>query len=298
MSTSASGSVSAPLPSAALVALVTVSYFSGDDVLTCLASTSAASSEPLDLVVVNNASGDDLTAATAPSGARVLSPGENLGYGGAINFAARSLAAEARFILVSNPDVVFEPGSIDELLAVIRADDTIGAVGPRVTNDDGSIYPSARDVPSLTSGAGHAVFHRIWPQNPWSRRYLRADKSKTSGTEPIESGWLSGSCMLVRRDAFEQVGGFDDRFFMYFEDVDLGERLGNAGRRVLYAPTATVQHTGGTSTQRVSAAMLSAHHHSAYLYLAKRYHRWYQLPLRVALRVGLGARAAAGRVRG
>ncbi|MEA9984420.1 glycosyltransferase family 2 protein [Subtercola sp. RTI3] len=279
------------------VALVTVSYFSEDDVLSCLASVPAAAASTarsgLELCVVNNAASDPLSALEG-TGASVLTPGTNLGYGGAVNFAAATLGPEVEWILVTNPDVQFEPGSVDELMRVATGDERIGVVGPRVTNDDGTIYPSARDLPSLTSGAGHAVLHRVWPANPWSKRYLRADKSATTGTDPVAAGWLSGSCMLVRRAAFDAVDGFDHRFFMYFEDVDLAERLGLAGYSVLYVPTATVMHAGGTSTRSHSAAMLKAHHHSAYLYLAKRYHEWYYLPVRVALRVGLGLRSALG----
>ncbi|MCU1476233.1 MAG: glycosyltransferase family 2 protein [Subtercola sp.] len=280
------------------IALVTVSYFSRHDLLACLGSIAQAAAEHPEVSVVNNAATDDLQQVLAAfAHTTLLSPGTNLGYGAAVNYAAERLEPAAEWILVTNPDVEFAPGSIDELLAVARADDRIGVVGPRITNDDGSIYPSARDVPSLTAGAGHALFHRVWPGNPWSKRYLRADKSKTTGTTPLASGWLSGACLLVRRTAFEQIGGFDDRFFMYFEDVDLGERLGQAGWRLLYVPTASVHHAGGTSTQGHSAAMLRAHHQSAYLYLAKRYHRWYHLPVRVALRIGLTLRATTASLR-
>jgi N-acetylglucosaminyl-diphospho-decaprenol L-rhamnosyltransferase len=273
--------------------LVVVSYFSRHDVVACLSSVPAASIQNPPVLVVNNAPTDDLQPVLEPfPSATLLDPGANLGYGRAVNYAAARLDPATEWILVTNPDVEFGPGSIDELLAVATSDERIGVVGPRITNDDGTIYPSARDLPSLTVGAGHAVLHRVWPENPWSKRYLKADRSKTPASQPLESGWLSGACLLVRRSAFEQVGGFDDRFFMYFEDVDLGERLGLAGWKVLYVPNASVHHAGGTSTRDHSAAMLQAHHHSAYLYLAKRYHRWYQLPVRVAVRAGLTARAA------
>ncbi|CAN5127441.1 glycosyltransferase family 2 protein [soil metagenome] len=287
------------------VALVVVSYFSGADVVTCLDSVPKASIRSPEIFVVNNAVTDDLKPvlepftdpAGHPGGLALLEPGANLGYGGAVNFAAARLDETVEWILITNPDVVFTPGSIDALLAVASSDERIGMAGPRITNDDGSIYPSARDLPSLTVGAGHAVLHRIWPGNPWSKRYLRADKSHSAADTPVQSGWLSGACMLVRRAAFDQAGGFDDRFFMYFEDVDLGERIGNAGWKVLYVPTASVGHAGGTSTRAHSDAMTKAHHRSAYRYLAKRYHQWYYLPVRLALRVGLAARAAATTVR-
>ncbi|RFA11075.1 hypothetical protein B7R54_03760 [Subtercola boreus] len=273
--------------------MVVVSYFSRHDVVACLRSVPGASIQPPEVLVVNNAATDDLQGVLEPfPNTTLLEPGANLGYGGAINYAAERLGPSTEWILVTNPDVEYSEGSIDELLAVANADDRIGVVGPRITNDDGSIYPSARALPSLTVGAGHAVLHTVWPANPWSKRYLQADRSKTPGSLPLASGWLSGACLLVRRSAFEQIGGFDDRFFMYFEDVDLCERLGDAGWKVLYVPSASVHHAGGTSTRGHSAAMLRAHHRSAYLYLAKRYHQWYYFPVRAAIRVGLAVRTA------
>jgi N-acetylglucosaminyl-diphospho-decaprenol L-rhamnosyltransferase len=105
-----------------------------------------------------------------------------------------------------------------------------------------------------------------------------------------EAGWLSGSCLLLRRGAFEQVGGFDSSFFMYFEDVDLCDRLGRAGWRSVYVPTAVVEHSGGHATKRVPRMMLRAHHSSAYRYLARRYAGTRFAPLRLVLGLGLLAR--------
>src|SRR5690606_10093760 len=106
-------------------------------------------------------------------------------------------------------------------------------LGPRVLNEDGTTYPSARAVPSLRTGVGHALFTNLWTANPWSRRY-RDDLAPAD--EARDAGWLSGSCVLVRRRAFDELGGFDEGYFMYFEDVDLGYRLGKAGYRNVYEP--------------------------------------------------------------
>jgi N-acetylglucosaminyl-diphospho-decaprenol L-rhamnosyltransferase len=103
-------------------------------------------------------------------------------------------------------------------------------------------------------------------------------------------GWLSGSCLLVRRAAFDQVGGFDERYFMYMEDVDLGDRLGKAGWLNVYVPSAQVLHHKGHSTARESARNLAAHHKSTYLYLADRHPGWRRAPLRWAMRAGLAVR--------
>ena len=142
-----------------------------------------------------------------------------------------------------------------------------GAFGPLITTPEGVVYPSARHLPSIGAGVGHALFGWWWPTNPWTRQY------RQDAAEPVErtAGWLSGSCLLLRREAFEQVDGFDPAYFMYFEDVDLGDRLGRAGWSSVYCPSALAVHQGGHSTERAPAAMADAHHRSAYRYLSRRY---------------------------
>jgi N-acetylglucosaminyl-diphospho-decaprenol L-rhamnosyltransferase len=109
------------------------------------------------------------------------------------------------------------------------------------------------------------------------------------------AGWLSGACLFLRREAFDAVGGFDEGYFMYFEDTDLCQRLATAGWDVVYAPSAVVEHVGGHATSRHLVAMSRAHHDSAYRYLSRQYTgaRWG--PVRVALRVGLWGRYQASR---
>ena len=97
--------------------------------------------------------------------------------------------------------------------------------------------------------------------------------------------------MLIRRSLFTEIGGFDEKFFMYFEDVDLSARAGRAGFRIVYAPSAEITHEGGHATKEVSRAMIRAHHASAYEYLASRYSGWWLWPLRVCLRAALTLRA-------
>ncbi len=98
---------------------------------------------------------------------------------------------------------------------------------------------------------------------------------------------------MLRREAFEQVGGFDNSYFMFFGDVDLGERLATAGWCNLCVPSARVTHVGGTSWRERPASMISAHHRSPTVYLRRRYHHWYEWPIRTALAVGLRAREIA-----
>jgi N-acetylglucosaminyl-diphospho-decaprenol L-rhamnosyltransferase len=240
------------------------------------------------VIIADNGSTDGSVerAATRP-GVRLLHTGSNLGYGGAANAGVAVLDPGVRWLVVINPDVVLGPGSIDALLAAAARHPDAGAFGPLITTPDGVVYPSARHLPSIGAGAGHAIFGWWWPSNPWTRRY-RQDRA-----EPRErvAGWLSGSCLLLRREAFAQVDGFDPAYFMYFEDVDLGQRLADAGWSSVYCPSARVIHQGGHSTERSPAAMADAHHRSAYRYLSRRYAAPWQAPLRLALRAGLAGRA-------
>lgn len=173
---------------------------------------------------------------------------------------ANSIVAEVSRILISNPDVLLTPDAIDILIAVGQAGDHVGSVGPAIHNADGSVYPSARGVPSLRTGVGHAMFANLWSGNPWTRAY-RNDSAQEG--VPRDADWLPGACLLVRRSVFDQLGGFDPAYFMYFEDVDLGYRIGKLGYRNVYQPHAHVQHIGAHSTEGESSRMVRAHHDSA-----------------------------------
>jgi len=273
------------------VGIVTVAYRSGRVLGGFLDSVSGASSGPVRVVVVDNdpASGDGRAAADEHGAGYVPLPA-NPGYGGAVNAGVAALPPDVCWVLVSNPDVVLGAGTVDTLRARAAADERIGAIGPAVLNPDGSVYPSARAVPSLRTGVGHALFANLWQRNPWTQAYRReADPSD----ETRDAGWLSGSCLLVRRSAFEEIGGFDEGYFMYFEAVDLGFRLGKAGYRNVYEPAARVTHVGAHSTGTESARMVRAHHASARRFLSKKYSGWWLWPVRLALRAGLALRSRA-----
>jgi N-acetylglucosaminyl-diphospho-decaprenol L-rhamnosyltransferase len=275
--------------SASSVAVVTVSYNSSGELAGFLDSVASGDLAPR-TVIADNASADidDTTAIAATRNASVLPLGENRGYGGAINAAVRSLPSDVRFVLISNPDVRLGHDTVTRLTDALIDHPQAGAVGPRVLNEDGTPYPSARAFPSLRNGIGHAVLYPIWKGNPWSRRYLA---HRTESSELRQVDWLSGSCLMVRRSAFDQIGGFDEGYFMYFEDVDLGYRLAKGGWDRLYVPSTSIIHSGAHSTTSESSRMVRAHHDSAYRYLSKKYAGPVLAPLRWALRVGLDVRA-------
>ncbi|WP_299566322.1 glycosyltransferase family 2 protein [uncultured Mycolicibacterium sp.] len=273
--------------------VLTVTYSPGPHLHRFLASLSHATERPVTVVMADNGSTDGAPeeALERYDNVRLLRTGANLGYGTAINRAVAEYvdgADGADFFIVANPDVQWGPRSIDILLEAANRWPRAGALGPLIRDPDGSVYPSARLQPSLIRGGMHAVVGPFWPSNPWSAAYRQERQ------EPTERcvGWLSGSCLLLRKAAFDDVRGFDERYFMYMEDVDLGDRLGRAGWQNVYVPSAEVLHHKGHSTGRDPARNLVAHHRSTYTFLADRYPHWWQSPLRWTIRAALSARSS------
>ena len=271
--------------------VVTVTYSSGSHLDRFLSSLTVATERPLTVIVADNGSTDGAPeeAVVRYPGTRLLRTGANLGYGTAINRAVASAPPDDDLILVANPDVVWGPDSIDALLEAADRWPRAGALGPMIRDPDGSVYPSARRLPSFIAGGMHAVVGFVWKSNPWTRSY------RQELVDPSERavGWLSGACLLLRREAFDQLGGFDERYFLYMEDVDLGDRLGRAGWLNVYVPSAEVLHDKGHSTGRDPARNLTAHHDSTFIYLSDRYTGWWRAPLRWTMRGALEVRARA-----
>ncbi|GAA1000830.1 glycosyltransferase family 2 protein [Nocardiopsis tropica] len=284
------------------LAVVTVTYSPGEHLENFLNSIDGAFSGATPRVIMadnGSTDGSPEAAAQAHDEAELLRTGAKLGYGGAINYAVARVQDDPDFLLISNPDVVFGPGSIDELIAAAGRHPDAGSLGPLIHDPDGTVYPSARSVPNMVSGIGHALLGTVWKSNPWTRAYQQAQAEITER----EAGWLSGSCLLVRPAAFESIGGFDDRYFMYMEDVDFGDRLARAGWRNVYVPSAEIVHAKGHAAGKVPELMLPAHHESAYRFFADRHPGRAAAPLRAAMKVGLAVRSkisvlAAVRARG
>ena len=244
------------------VAAIVVNYNARDHLIACVESLRSAGIK--NVVVVDNASTDGSPAALAlvDPDVQLVMTGANFGYGGGVN---RGLAqtADEEYVLVLNADVVVDPAAPAILADVLDGDDAVGMVGPAIYEADGGLYPSARVFPQLFDAIGHAFIGLVTTDNPYSRRYLQTDSDQTVARDV---DWISGSCFLVRRKAFEQVDGFDESFFMYLEDVDLCWRIGRAGWRVRYEPAASVMHVQGVSTSQTPYRMLAAHHRSLLQY--------------------------------
>jgi N-acetylglucosaminyl-diphospho-decaprenol L-rhamnosyltransferase len=269
------------------LAVVTVTYSPGETLERFLDTLDKATKRSYRVVLADNGSTDGAPEKAAErEGVQFLSTGENLGYGAAANRGVAELGDEYGWVIVANPDIEWGPGSVDTLLDAADRWPRGGSFGPLIRETNGEVYPSARLLPSLGKGVGHAVVGRVWRDNPWTKAYRQSETAVVERT----AGWLSGSCLLLRRDAFDSVDGFDPRYFMYFEDVDLGDRIGQAGWQNVYVPSAEVTHIGGHSTSKASEKMLAAHHASAYRYMADRHQGPEWKPVLAAIKAGLKLR--------
>ena len=226
------------------VSAVIVHYRTVDDTVEA-ARALALTAPEVEVVVVDNASEDSIAtrlSAEAPA-ARLLAETENRGYGAACNRGAHETSRP--FVLLLNSDAVVQPGAVDALVAALERDPRAAAVGPLLVNSDGSFQPSILRLPTLwrifceSSGLAFLAGGR----GPF--RGHSATREDHSSAHAVES--VKGAAILVRRSVFEEVGGFDESFFLYAEESDLAARLRRHGWRILFEPAAQVVHRGGVS---------------------------------------------------
>lgn len=249
------------------ITAIVVNYEAGELLTGCVRSLEAAGAD--EIVVVDNGSEDrsiDLLEHAGTS-ARVLRASANRGYGSAVNLGARHVTSEV--LLVCNGDLVVDSGALGPLRADLAKMPDVAAVGPRILTSEGELYPSGRSFPTLAESAGHAFVGLFSEQNRWTRSYKLLDLDLSTRDELREVDWVSGACLAIRAEAFRAVGGFDESYFMYVEDVDLCWRLRRAGWRVVYDPAGTVTHVQGVSTARRPYRMIAAHHRSMWRFARK-----------------------------
>lgn len=246
------------------LAVVVINYNAGDAILDCLSAV--VSQEPAELVVIDNASTDGSLerVVEAHPTARILRNDRNRGFAAAANQGIA--ATRAPFVFLLNPDAFLRPGALDALARALRDTPRAGAVAALVLNPDGSVQPTNRAFPSLWQSALHGFVGIVWPRNPGTRAYTLAEDG-FSRRRTI--GWSAGTAVAVRRDAFEGIGGFDEGFFFFVEDVDLCRRLWNAGWEVWVEPAAVVEHAWGTSWTQRPLRFLWIHQRSLFRYVRK-----------------------------
>ncbi len=260
------------------LSFVVVTHNSREHILACLRSFESAmgprgaAGAPLrwECVVVDNASGDGTPELLErdTSWVRVVRTGDNLGYAKAVN---RGLAqTSGRHVLVSNPDCEWREGAVRELVVWLEAHPRCGIAAPRIRNPDRSLEYSARAYPDHFAFLfnRYSLLSRLFPRNPWTRRYLMLDWDHDSARSV---DWVSGAAMLVRRAAVAAVGGMDEAFFMFNEDVDWCRRMNQAGWSVDYVPSAETVHHIGASRGGASNRVILERHRGMLHYFRKHH---------------------------
>jgi N-acetylglucosaminyl-diphospho-decaprenol L-rhamnosyltransferase len=242
------------------------------------------------VVVVDSASGDASLERVADLDVDTVPLAENRGFAHGCNAGWRR--GSAPYVLFLNPDARIGVDALERLGAVLDENAAVGAVAPRILEADGSLDYSLRRFPRLRTTYAQALFlHRFFPRADWSDEVVRDPSAYKRRWSP---DWVSGACLLVRRDALEALGGLDEGFFLYCEDIDLCRRLRNAGYDVRFEPEAEAVHEGGASTPRADLLPVLAASRIRYA----RKHQPSGVALVERVGVGLGALTHAFVTRG
>ncbi len=258
-------------PALMQLSTVIVNYRSRQRLRMCLAALQAdATGIAHETLVVDNDPSDGALEAVARDfpQVRAIPNQENVGYARAINQGIAATTGE--FVLAMNPDCVLERGSLAALTGYLRTHPRTGVVGPRILDSDGKLQYSARSFPDHLTFLfnRYSLLTRLFPNNPFSRRYLLSDWDHASVRDV---DWLSGACLMVRRTAIEEVGPMDEAYFMFNEDVDWCRRMKQAGWGVTYVPEALVCHSIGASRRKVAAKVIIERHRGMIHYFHKHH---------------------------
>lgn len=247
------------------ISAIVITHASEDTVGACLNSileSAKHAKAAIELIVVDNASPDGTAAVVRkhfPT-AKLIASKENLGYAKAVNVGLRE--ARGDYVLILNPDCILATEALHQLLSFTESDERIGIVGPMLLNCDGTLQPSGRRAQRLI----HIALSLIGLRGAVEVRLLGKGRDYRTASDVEE---VSGAAMFCRRKALMEVGGMDERFFLYFEDVDLCIRARKLGWRISYCPNARVVHLHGTSTSKASELARRAFFSSACAYLRK-----------------------------
>ena len=246
------------------LSIVIVTWNSAADIETCIDSINFG--EEFEVIVVDNASGD----ATRDKLSRyhhlkLVANESNCGYARANNQGLKLATGE--YVLLLNPDTRIELGALDTLACYLDEHPAVGAVAPRLISPDGTTQFSIRSLPTAASLLWELVgLARLFPKSRifgrWKMKYF--DYSRTAEVEQPMA-----SCLMVRRSVLDQLGGMDERFPIFFNDVDLSKRMAEAGWKTTYLADARVIHSHGASTKQVRTKMIRESHRSAFRYLRK-----------------------------
>lgn len=260
--------------------IIIVSFNTREILRACLKRLFAQTADlEIETIVVDNCSDDesaDMVATEFPQ-VKLLRSDINLGFAAGNNLGFS--LAEGEFVLLLNPDTLLEPQALQRALAYMEKDPKIGIGGGLLLDRDGNKQPSARCFPSLLNE--FLVLSGLAAKFPKSRFFGRFDRSWDESGQAVEVDWVPGAFALIRREALEKVGFFDERFFLYYEEVDLCRRFRTEGWKICYWPDVMIRHWGGESSKTVkredfssSGSQLTLWRMRSQLLYYRKHHGW------------------------
>lgn len=237
------------------ISIIVVNWNVCDLLRNCLTSIKAQTGDggrlSAQVIVVDNASSDrsiEMLHAEFPN-VRVIENRENVGFSRANNQALA--LAQGRYLFLLNPDTELRPNALQTLFDYAEANPRVGIIGPQLFYGDGTLQSSRRRFPTLATAFLESTKLQQWfPRNGVLTRYYMRDTSDDA-TQPVD--WINGSAMFVRREVYNQIGGFDEAFFMYSEELDWCYRAKQAGWQIVYLPMAQITHYEGKSSEQAVA---------------------------------------------
>lgn len=242
------------------IAIIIVSWNSKEDLCYCLKSVYERMGEvSFEVTVVDNASTDgtqDMVKKEFPM-VRLIANRENVGFGRACNQAAR--ICEGKYLLFLNPDTKIIQVDFEELSNQFKAKTDIGAIVPVTYDGNGNLrYKNLRTIPRIRDVMNSCLFHNL---------LTFKDSIPSSLSDMQVHAYPSGSCFLMKSSVFERLGGFDENYFLFFEDADLGVRMGQIGLKIISHPEFKITHFGGSSTiKNIKLRDISGHKSALYFF--------------------------------
>ena len=256
--------------SAPLLSIIIVSYNTREMTLDCLRTLTQQLQGELsqsEIWLVDNASRDDSVQAIRNEfpDVNLIANARNLGFGAANNLALEK--AHGKYLLLLNSDAFPLPGALQTLCKYLQEHPEVGAVGPRLLNADGSLQASCWKFPSPARSWFESVgLAAALPDHPIFGDYYRWAHDEERAVD-----FVIGACLLLRREVYEKIGGFDEEFFLYAEETDWQKRMTQAGWPIMFVPRAHVTHLGGASGQN-EAARVNAYFYDGWDRFARKHH--------------------------
>lgn len=221
-----------------MMTFIIVNYKSERCILNCIASIYDKIGSPtsFEIIVVNNDKEEKLEEASKNyPDVKIVPAGENIGFGAANNLGAE--LANRKYLVFLNPDVEILSSNVEKILEEFKKNESIGVIGSQLLTPEGKVqkWCAGREINIMDLVRNNLGF-------PKSRKIWRSKGKK-------EADWVAGTALFVPKKLFDEIGGFDENFFMYFEDIDLCKRVRNLGKKIIYFPQFCVRHRGGESYQ-------------------------------------------------